>query len=84
MPKKDDEAAPKKQNRYSAMIGTIFKNHYKQGKTQFEFSREEFVEIAKSLKNRTPEEPGRHDILLPVRTALPDDILATAGKDRSG
>ncbi len=54
MPKNDD-SSPKRPNRYSAIIGTIFKNHYKPGRTQFEFSRDEFVEIAKSLKIALPK-----------------------------
>jgi hypothetical protein len=82
MPKKDDEIAPKKPNRYSAIIGTIFKNHYKPGKTQFEFSRDEFVEIAKSLKIALPKNLGDTIYSFRFRTVLPEEILATAGKDR--
>ena len=58
MPKKDAAEAPKKPNRYAAIIGRIFKNHYKAGKTQFEFSRDEFVEIAKSLGIALPKNLG--------------------------
>jgi hypothetical protein len=82
MPKKDEEKAPKKPNRYSAIIGTIFKNHYKPGKTQFEFSRDEFIEIAKSLKIALPKNLGDTIYSFRFRTALPDQIAATAGKDR--
>jgi len=48
----------RKPNRYSAIIGRIFKNHYKPGKTQFAFSRDEFVEIAKSLGIVLPKNLG--------------------------
>jgi hypothetical protein len=72
--------APKKLNRYSAIIGTIFKNHYKPGKTQFEFSRDEFVEIARSLRIAVPKNLGDTIYSFRFRTALPDEIVATATK----
>jgi hypothetical protein len=74
--------APKKPNRYSAIIGTIFKNHYKPGKTQFEFTREEFVEIAHELKIALPKNLGDLPYSFRFRTVLPDEIVATAGKGR--
>jgi hypothetical protein len=82
MPKKDDETTPKKPNRYSAIIGTVFKKHYRPGKTQFEFTREEFVETAHALKIALPKNLGDLPYSFRFRTVLPDDILATAGKDR--
>jgi hypothetical protein len=82
MAKKDDTETPKKPNRYSAIIGTIFKNHYNPGKTQFEFSRDEFVEIARSLKIALPKNLGDTIYSFRFRTVLPDEIVATAGKDR--
>jgi len=82
MPKKVDETAPKKPNRYSAIIGTIFKNHYKPGNTQFEFSRDEFVGIAQALKIALPKNLGDTIYSFRFRNVLPDEILATAGKDR--
>lgn len=84
MAKKDDAQVPKKPNRYSAIIGTIFKNHYNPGKTQFEFSRDEFVEIARSLKIALPKNLGDTIYSFRFRTVLPDEIVATAGKDREG
>jgi hypothetical protein len=71
---------PRKPNRYSAIIGTIFKNHYKPGKTQFEFSRDEFVEIARSLKIVLPKNLGDTIYSFRFRTALPSEIVATAPK----
>jgi len=82
MPRKASTEAPKKQNRYSAIIGTIFKKHYRKGMTQFEFSREEFVETAQSLSIALPKNLGDTIYSFRFRTALPDDIIATAGKDR--
>src|SRR5579883_2158474 len=82
MPKKDETAAPKKLNRYSAIIATIFRKHYKSGKTQFEFTREEFVETAQALKIALPKNLGDLTYTFRFRGKLPDEILATAGKDR--
>ena len=83
MAKKDDPGG-KKPNRYSAIIGTIFRNHYKPGKNQFEFSREEFVEIARSLNIALPKNLGDTIYSFRFRTVLPDEILVTAGKGRDG
>jgi hypothetical protein len=80
MAKEDGAEALKKPNRYSAIIGTIFKNHYKPGKTQFEFSRDEFVEIARSLKIVLPKNLGDTIYSFRFRTALPPEIVATAAK----
>jgi hypothetical protein len=72
--------AEKKPNRYSAIIGTIFKRHYKSGKMQFEFSREEFVEIAKSLGIALPKNLGDTIYSFRFRVVLPKEIVATAPK----
>ena len=80
MPKRDDTNGPKKLNRYSAIIGTIFKNHYKSGKNQFEFSRDEFVEIARALNIALPKNLGDTIYSFRFRTVLPDEIVATATK----
>jgi hypothetical protein len=82
MAKKSPAAAdtPKKPNRYAAIIGTIFKNHYRPGKTQFEFSRGEFVEIAKSLDIALPKNLGDTIYSFRFRTALPPEIVSTASK----
>jgi hypothetical protein len=80
MPKKIEEEVPKKQNRYSAIIGTIFKNHYKLGKTEFEFSRDEFAEIARSKGIDLPKNLGDTIYSFRFRTALPPEIVSTATK----
>jgi hypothetical protein len=82
MPKEDDAEGPKKPNRYAAIIGTIFEKHYEPGTTQFEFSRNEFVEIARSLKIALPKNLGDTIYSFRFRTVLPDKIVSTAGKDR--
>jgi hypothetical protein len=70
----------RKPNRYSAIIGTIFKNHYEPGKTQFEFSRDEFVGTARSLGIDLPKNLGDTIYSFRFRTALPPEIVATAMK----
>jgi len=81
MPERKPPSAPeRKPDRYSAIIGTIFKRHYKAGKTQFEFSRDEFAEVAKSLGIGLPKNLGDTIYSFRFRTALPSEILATAAK----
>lgn len=80
MTKKDAVETKKKPNRYSAIIGTIFKNHYKTGKTEFEFSRDEFVEIARSLGIALPKNLGDTIYSFRFRVILPPEIIATATK----
>lgn len=82
MSKKRQTHTLRKPNRYSAIIGTIFKNHFKQGQTQFEFSRDEFVEIARLLNIALPKNLGDTIYSFRFRTALPPEIVATAGKGR--
>ena len=80
MAKSDGRASQRKPNRYSAIIGKIFKNHYRAGKTQFQFSRSEFVEIARSLNIALPKNLGDTIYSFRFRTALPPEIVATAPK----
>jgi hypothetical protein len=73
-----EETREKKPNRYAAIIGRIFKRHYKHGKDQFEFSRDEFVEVATSLGIALPKNLGDLIYSFRFRTALPAEITATA------
>ncbi len=82
MARKNNDTPTRRPNRYSAIIGEIFRRHYKSGYTQFEFSREELVEIARSLKIALPKNLGDAIYSFRFRTALPDEIVKTAGKDR--
>lgn len=78
MPEKKQAPPEKKLNRYSAIIGTIFKRHYKPGKPEFEFSRGEFVEVAKTLGIALPKNLGDTIYSFRFRTALPPEIISTA------
>ncbi|MGA2113679.1 MAG: endonuclease [Bryobacteraceae bacterium] len=81
MAEKKPAASPgKKPNRYSAIVGTIFKRHYRRGETQFDFSRDEFVGVAKSLGIALPKNLGDTIYSFRFRTALPPEIVATAPK----
>jgi hypothetical protein len=82
MPVNPPTVPAKKPNRYSAIIGTIFKRHYKHGKVQFEFSRDEFVEVAGSLGIALPKNLGDTIYSFRFRTELPPEIVATAPKGR--
>jgi hypothetical protein len=81
MAKKTAAESPRKPNRYSAIIATIFKNHYKAGMTEFAFSRDEFVEIARSLRIDLPKNLGDTIYSFRFRTALPPEIVSTALKE---
>jgi hypothetical protein len=78
MPKRTDAHSPKKPNRYSAIIATIFKNHHKPGMTEFAFSRDEFVATASSLRIDLPKNLGDTIYSFRFRTALPPEIASTA------
>lgn len=65
---------------YDAIILRIFKNHYKQGKTAFEFDREELAAVAAGLGLRNPKNLGDLIYSFRYRKSLPDGIVATAGK----
>jgi len=78
MAKKEPAAAARGPNRYSAIVGTIFRKYYTRGTTEFEFSRDEFVGIAQSLNIALPKNLGDTIYSFRFRTALPPEILATA------
>ncbi|MGQ3674228.1 endonuclease [Xanthobacter sp. TB0139] len=66
-----------KVNRYQALISRIFFARYEQGKTAFEFDREDLPKAATELGIQLPKNLG--DVIYSVRfrSPLPDDILAT-------
>ena len=78
MAKKEPAGAARGPNRYSAIVGTIFRKYYTRGTTEFEFSRDEFVGIAQSLNIAVPKNLGDTIYSFRFRTALPPEILATA------
>lgn len=71
-----------KQNRYEALISRIFHDHFKSGKTDFEFEREELRTNAKKLGIKLPDNLGDVIYSFRYRTSLPDGILKTAPSGR--
>src|SRR5579871_730479 len=72
----------KKPNRYAAIIGKIFRDRYTLGATRLEFSRDEFVSIAKKLGIELPKNLGDTIYSFRFRAALPNEIQETAGEGR--
>jgi hypothetical protein len=83
MPNSDRGKKPTaKLNRYSSIIATIFKRHYKSGSTQFEFTRDEFAGVAKHLGIPLPKNLGDTIYSFRFRTALPPEIVHTASEGK--
>jgi hypothetical protein len=71
-------SSEEKQNRYSMLLVSIFRDHYSKGCKSFEFDREEIEPAARKLKIVLPKNLG--DILYSFRyrTTLPTEISETA------
>lgn len=65
-------------NRYQAIIADVFKRHYAKGSVSVEFSRDEFVAIAQSLKIKLPKNIGDVVYSFRYRNDLPATIRTTA------
>lgn len=67
-----------KSGMYNAIISEIFRRHYQEGITNFEFNRSEFIEVAQSLNIPPPKNLG--DVLYSYRfrRELPKAISDTA------
>ncbi len=68
----------RKPNRYEAIISMVFEQHFKAGLAEFEFTREEFVAIAKSLHVELPKNVGDLIYSFRFRSELPQGIRSTA------
>ena len=74
---------PQKQlNRYQAIILRVFTDHYTPTAVEFEFTREEFVGIAKSLEIELPKNVGDVIYSFRYRYELPAAISDTASQGR--
>ena len=69
--------ASKKKNRYSSLVGYIFEHGFKKGKTEFTFTRDQFVSAAKKLKIALPKNIGDVLYSFRYRCPLPEDVLTT-------
>jgi hypothetical protein len=65
-------------NRYQAIVSRVFTDHYAKGESEFEFTRDEFVAIAKALKIVLPKNVGDVVYSFRYRNELPDSIRKTA------
>jgi hypothetical protein len=70
------------ENRYAAIIKTIFERHYKKGSMSFEFERDEIVSVAEELGIKLPKNLGDLVYTFRYRTELPEAITATAPKGK--
>src|ERR1700722_6965978 len=82
MAKKKREPRIRKPNRYALIIEDVFDQHYTEGETQFEFTREEFVQFADKRGIVLPKNLGDLLYTFRFRVKLPKRILDTAGADQ--
>lgn len=68
-------------NRYQALIAHVFADHYEEGVTEFEFTRSEFITIAKTLGIDLPKNPGDVIYSFRYRNELPKSIRETANEE---
>jgi hypothetical protein len=73
---------PKKENRYKALIESIFFDHWKKGMSEFEFARAEIKQKADELSIKLPDNIGDVPYTFRYRASLPDTIVATQSKGR--
>jgi hypothetical protein len=67
-----------KNNRYDQIIAEIFKQHYVEGITNFEFERQEIYEVSNNLKVSPPKNLGDLLYYYRFRHKLPKSIVDTA------
>lgn len=67
-------------DRYSAIIDKVFSAHFVPGCKEFEFTREEFENIAEQLAIKLPKNLGDVLYSFRYRKKLPESIRATAGE----
>ncbi|MCA8888569.1 MAG: hypothetical protein KDA46_07065 [Parvularculaceae bacterium] len=69
--------AKKTTNRYQALIEKIFFDHYSEGETSLDFTRQEIKDAAKTLKITLPDNLGDVIYSFRFRTDLPEKVLET-------
>lgn len=68
------------QNRYSALIETLFQAHFHQGMMEFDFKRDEIISTARDLDIVLPKNVGDVIYSFRYRADLPNAITRTAKK----
>jgi hypothetical protein len=76
-----EKTALRQPNRYQAIIARVFSDHHTEGVTEFEFTREEFVEVAASLEIALPKNIGDVLYSFRYRNELPESIRQTSSVD---
>jgi hypothetical protein len=69
-------------NRYQAIISRVFLQNFRVEATEFDFTREGFVDIAKALKVELPKNVGDVIYSFRYRNELPESIRSTAPAGR--
>ncbi|AFY94201.1 hypothetical protein [Chamaesiphon minutus] len=72
------KAKQREPNRYETIILRLFENHYTQGLTEFEFTRDEIESISKILNIKLPKNIGDVIYTFRYRSKLPEKIQDTA------
>lgn len=72
----------KKPNRYSAIIEQIFRNHFRKGRSSFEFERDELSAVAAELGIRLPKNVGDLIYSFRYRSEFPPYIVKSQPKGR--
>jgi hypothetical protein len=72
------EQKQRQPNRYQVIILRLFEDHYINGLSEFEFTRSEFISIAKTLGIELPKNVGDVIYNFRYRNELPQYILDTA------
>lgn len=72
-----NEGKGKGQPLYSALIAEIFRRHYRKKVMEFEFSREEIIQVAQTLGLALPKNVGDVLYSFKFRKDLPESIRAT-------
>ncbi|MDC7814964.1 endonuclease [Pseudomonas sp. BLCC-B112] len=73
-----ENKAVRKPNRYAAIIERIFFSHYEPGAREFQFARDEIVDVATQLEIVLPKNLGDLIYSFRYRYDLPESILETA------
>jgi hypothetical protein len=68
--------------RYVQIIESVFRRHWKKGKTEFTFERNELAQVCEELKIKLPKNLGDVIYAFRYRKDLPKSILATQPADR--
>jgi hypothetical protein len=72
-----------KDNRYAAIIKTIFERHHRKGLLSFDFARTEIESVAAELNIALPKNIGDLIYSFRYRAELPESITATAPKGKT-